>query len=216
VFFMTAIELKEKTECYLLALGIPINLGLPPIEEQDDFIFRTAEEIAGRTIILAYLGVYSEGHDSQEIIDFFKSEDLWNSVSEHEKELLLKNKLTKQDRINLSWRSEGMYLLLWVIRKIDQLVLPTKQCDIGNMLDLLPGFLTSPKEFISNASIRSNKELLDHSDLIYRLHWATREAQLKGEKKPADLEEEIIQEWHYAINWLTYYDDDWDDIPTDT
>ena len=38
----------------------------------------------------------------------------------------------------------------------------------------------------------------------------------KDEDIPGDIDTGIIQEWHYAINWITYYDENWDDILTDT
>jgi Domain of unknown function (DUF4272) len=213
---MTALERKEKTEIYLKGLDIPFNFGLPPIEEESDAIIRTAAEIAKRIFILVYLGVYSENVDKNEIIEFLKSEELWNSVSEYEKKMLLKKKLTEKDKINISWRSEGIYLMLWTINKIDNLGLPIEQCDIGEMLDLLPNTFDSTKEFVQNATIRPLAEILDKSDLIYRLHWAAREADSNDEDIPANIDTGIIQEWHHAINWITYYDENWDEIATDT
>ncbi len=213
---MTAKERKENTETYLKKLDIPFNFGLPPIEEESEANIRTASDIAKRIFILAYLGVYSEDGDKDEIIGFFKSEELWDSVSEYEKKLLSKKKLTEKDTINISWQSECIYLMLWAINKIDNLGLPIDQCNIGEMLDLLPNAFDSTKEFIQNATIRPTAEILDKSDLIYRLHWAAREADSKGEDIPGNIDTGIIQEWHYAINWITYYDENWDDILTDT
>ena len=213
---MTAQERKEKTEIYLKGLDIPFNFGLPLIEEESDAIIRSAADIAKRIFILVYLGVYSEDGDRNEIIEFFKSEELWGSVSECEKKLLLKKKLTEKDKINISWRSEGIYLMLWAINKIDNLALPIEQCDIGEMLDLLPISFDSTYDFIQNACIRTTEEILDKSDLIYRIHWATREAESNDEEIPGSVDTGIIEEWHYAINWITYYDEKWDDILTDT
>ena len=213
---MTAHERKEKTETYLKELHIPFNFGLPPIEEESDSTIRSGTDIAKRIFVLVYLGVYSEDGDKNEIVGFFKSEELWDSVTEDEKKLLSEKKLTEKDSINISWRSEGIYLLLWAIYKIDNLGLPIDQCNIGEMLELLPNAFESTKDFIKNATVRPTAEILDKSDLIYRLHWAAREADSKDEDIPGDIDTGIIQEWHYAINWITYYDENWDDILTDT
>ena len=213
---MTAQERKEKTETFLKEINIPFNFGLPPIEEESEANIRTAEEIAKRIIILAYLGVYSEDGDKDEILEFFKTEKLWDFVSEYEKKLLSKKKLTKKDRINISWQSECILLLLWTINKVDNLGLPIEQCNIGEILDLLPNAFDTTKDFIQSAIVRPKVEILDKSDLIYRLHWAAREADSKGEDVPGNFDIGIIQEWHYAINWVTYYDENWDDIITDT
>jgi Domain of unknown function (DUF4272) len=213
---MTAQERKKKTEIYLTSLDIPFNVGLPPIEEESEAIIRTAADIAKRILILINFGVYSEDGDRNEIVEFFKSAQLWDSVSEYEKKLLSKKKLTEKDKINISWKSECIYLMLWAINKIDNLGLPIDQCNIGEMLDLLPNAFDSTKGFIQNATVRPTAEILDNSDLIYRLHWAAREADSKDEDIPGDIDIGIIQEWHYAINWITYYDENWDDILTDT
>ena len=106
--------------------------------------------------------------------------------------------------------------MLWAINKIDNLALPIEQCDIGEMLDLLPIAFDSTNDFIQNACIRTTEEILDKSDLIYRIHWATREAESNDEEIPGSVDTGIIEEWHYAINWITYYDEKWDDILTDT
>jgi hypothetical protein len=213
---MTAQERKEKTELYLKESGIPVNPGLPPIEEETEIVIRSAADIAKRIFILVYMGVYAEDGDRDEIMHFFKSEKLWDFISENEKELLLKKKLTEKDKIYISWRSEAIYLLLWSIHKIEELALPVEQCDIAGMLDLLPDAFESTKEFIESATVRTRREILDQSDLIYRLHWAVREADSNDDDIPADMDPGIIQEWHYAINWITFYDEDWDNITTDT
>lgn len=213
---MTAEQRKEKNESYLVELGIPINKWLPIVDEEHEAVIRKPIEIAKRILILAYLGVYSEDEDSEEIIEFFKTEDLWDSVSKGEKDLLLIGKLTEQEKINISWRSEAMVVLLWVINKIDKLDLPIEQCNVGELLDKLSEPFGSTKEFVQNSSIRSVEEILNQTDLFYRIHWAVRDSQLKGLEIPLGIDPGIIEEWHYAINWVTFYGEDWDDISTDT
>jgi hypothetical protein len=65
------------------------------------------------------------------------------------------------------------------------------------------------------SSLRPVSEILDMADLIYRLHWASRDAYLNKKDPPAKLNEGIIEERHYAINWITCLEE-WDDITTDT
>ena len=158
---MTALERKEKTEAYLKGLDIPINPWLPVIEEEADTIIRTAEDISKRIIILLYLGGYAEDGDRKEIIDFLQAESLWDSVSDYEKELLSKRRLTEKDKIKISWQSENIYLLLWAINKIDLLVLPIEHCNIGEMFDLLPCPFEPTQDYIQNATVRSKPEILD-------------------------------------------------------
>ena len=213
----TAEQRKKQTEKYLKSLNIPFIDHLPLIEEENEVKIRTAQEIAIRILVLVYLAYVSEVPDEREnVIDFLKTNSLWDKVSPDEKELFQKEELTDQETANISWRSEGVWLLLWTINKVDKLELPTEQVEIPEIVSRLPEFLTDPTEFIKNANVRPTTEILDQSDLIYRLHWATRNANLNNQPMPANLDLSIIMERHYAINWVTFYSDEWDEISTDT
>src|SRR5690606_758041 len=215
--YKTAEQRKKQTEKYLKSLNIPFIDHLPLIEEENEVKIRTAQEIAERILILVYLAYVSEVHDEREnVIEFLETNLLWDKVSPDEKELFQKEELTDQETTNISWRSEGVWLLLWTINKVDKLELPTEQVEIPKIVSLLPEFLTDPTEFIKNAIVRPTTEILDQSDLVYRLHWATRNADLNNQPMPANLDLSIIMERHYAINWVTFYADEWDEVSTDT
>jgi hypothetical protein len=213
----TAEQRKKETEKLLKSLNIPYIDHLPLMEEENEVKIRTAQEIAERILVLVYLAYISEVPDAREnVIDFLKANSLWDKVSPGEKELFQKEELTEQETVNISWRSEAVWLLLWAINKVDNLELPTGQVIINEIVSRLPEFLTAPKEFIETAIVRPKTEILDISDLTYRLHWATRDADLKGKSIPANLSLSIIMERHYAVNWITYYADEWDEVTTDT
>lgn len=213
----TAEQRKKQTEILLKYLNIPFIDHLPLIEEESEVKIRTAQEITERVLILVYLAYVSEVPDEREnVIEFLKTNLLWDKVSPDEKELFQKEELTSQESANISWRSEGVWLLLWTINKVDKLELPIEQVEIPEIVSRLPKFLTDPSEFIKCAIIRPTTEILDQSDLIYRLHWATRNANLSSQPMPANLNLSIIMERHYAINWVTFYADEWDEISTDT
>lgn len=215
--YKTAEQRKKQTEKYLKSLNVPFIDHLPLIEEENEVKIRTAQEIAERILILVYLAYVSEVPDEKEnVIEFLKTNLLWDKVSPDEKVLFQKEELTDQETTNISWRSEGVWLLLWTINKVDKLELPTEQVEIPNIVSRLPEFLTDPTEFIKNAIVRPTAEILDQSDLVYRLHWATRNADLNNQPMPANLDLSIIMERHYAINWVTFYADEWDEISTDT
>lgn len=213
----TAEKRKKQTEKYLKSLNIPFIDHLPLIEEESEVKIRTAQEIAERILVLVYLAFVSEVPDEKEnVIDFLKTNSLWDKASPDERELFQKGELTDQETANISWRSEGVWLLLWTINKVDKLELPTVQVEIPEIVSKLPEFLTDPNEFIKNAYVRPTTEILDQSDLIYRLHWVTRNSDLNNQPMPANLDLSIITERHYAINWVTFYADEWDEISTDT
>jgi len=213
----TAEQRKIETEKLLKSLNIPFIEHLPLIEEESEVKIRTAKEIAERTLVLTYLSYISGVPDEREkVIDFLQINSLWEKVSPEEKKLFQKEELTEQEIVNISWRSEAIWLLLWTILKVDKLELPTEQVELSEIISRLPEFLDDPKIFIENASIRPTTEILDISDLTYRLHWATRNANLNNLPMPADLSLSVIMERHYAINWVTLYADEWDEITADT
>lgn len=213
----TPSERKSENEKYLIKHGIPINKYLPIIESEEDTELRKTSEIVKRILILSYLNMLIEGVEREEIVKFLKQSSLWEECSPNEIEMLERGDFTEQEKINISWQSEAMWIMLWSIKKVDNLKLPTSQCEIQHIVELLPGYLELFDKFTEEAELRSKSEILDKSDLIYRLHWATRQASLNKEKMPAKLEDGIIQEWHYAINWITNYEElDWDYITTDT
>jgi len=219
----TAEQRKKETEQQLKSLDISYMEHLPLIEEESEVKIRTAQEIAERILILlylSYLGFISieggKGNEREKIVDFLKANSLWDKVSLEEKELYQKEKLTSQETTNMTWRTEAIWLLLWVINKVDELELPTGQVEIPEIISRISNLFANPKEFIKTAIVRPTTEILDISDLMYRLHWATTDARLNNRPVPANLNSSIVYERHYAINWVTYYADEWDEITTDT
>jgi hypothetical protein len=106
--------------------------------------------------------------------------------------------------------------MLWALRKVEKLSLPTSECNVEMLRSVLPKLGQSTHAFISSASLRSLSEILDATDLIYRIHWAVRDSQLNRQSIPAQLNPDVVIERHYALNWLTFYAEDWDDVTTDT
>lgn len=213
----TAEQRKSETQRFLRLFDIPYTDHLPILEEESEAKIRTAQEIAERVLILTYLNYFSEAPDEkEEIIKFLQANSLWNKVSPDEKEIFLKEDLAEQDHINISWRSEAIWLLLWTINKVSQLKFPSEQVEIREIIKRIPEFSCNPGEFIEKATIRPTTEILDTLDLTYRLHWAVRNADLNKIPSPKNLNLSIITERHYAINWVTYYAKEWDKITTDT
>lgn len=212
----TAIQRKKETEKFLKSINVPFIEHLPMIEEENEARIRKPNEIAERILILTYLNYVAEEPDAKiEVIDFLKSNGLWDKVSPEEKILFDSKELTQQEHINISWRSEAIWVLLWTINKVDKIELPIEQVEIMEIISRMPEFMVEPTEYISSATIRSTTEILDFSDLIYRIHWATRNAELNNEKS-LEFHPSIVMEQHYAINWVTYYADEWDEITLDT
>jgi len=124
---------------------------------------------------------------------------------------------TQEEIMAATWRIESLWTLLWALGKIEKSDLPRELCDT----ELVQNLMSWTEEdscatFVNGAELRSPSELLDETDLIYRIHWAVVDARLNDEGAPGGFDPGVVYERHYALNWLTCYSDNWDDVTTDT
>jgi hypothetical protein len=211
----TAEERKRQSMLRLRSLGIPVFDHLPVIEEESEVRIRTAQEIAARILVLAHLNLVAEvPKERAEVVEFLKETGLWRSVSPHEQDLF-RRKLTKQEEIDISWRSECIWVMLWAIGKFPSIELPTKEVQVDEVIEFIPELTSDPTDFVRSAKLRPVSEILDFADLTYRLHWAARQEDLDGQQR-TPLILSAVREQHYAFNWITYYADEWDEVTTDT
>lgn len=206
---------KSQSEEYLKKMNVPINQYLPYVESEDEVRLRSIDEVVKRIYIIWALVTIGHGYDRKKIISELKSNDLYNDLTPNEKAFIKSKKPTQEQEVEATWRIEAAYLLLWSIEKIDELPFPSEICDT----DLMHEIIKSPDNYtglINSSALRSEKEILDMHDLTYRTHWAVRDAFLKNQEPPANIIPGVIYERHYAINWLTFYAEEWDDVTTDT
>jgi hypothetical protein len=72
-------------------------------------------------------------------------------------------------------------------------------------------------EFRAQATLRTTADILDGLDLVYRCSWACVNSRVTGQAIPGGLAPSVVYEWHYALNWLTNYENQpWDEVRTDT
>jgi hypothetical protein len=194
---------------------------------------RSPDEVARRCIVL--YAVLAAGHreSRDELIAWLRREGLWDAVSPQESEFLLSESPTERQRIQATWRAEALYPLLWSLGYIPELPIPQQICDVALMQSILPPLCDPVGDFISSARLRADAEIHAANEEIYRIHWRIRDFQLRQEpprpgKLPRMPHEDIgppaesynaavVQERHYALNWLIGYGgQEWDHITTDT
>jgi hypothetical protein len=109
-------------------------------------------------------------------------------------------------------------VILWALEKVEVLPPANTQCDTALFKKLLPPYADiAVKDFIRCATCRSDEALTDMADMILNLHWKARDAAIHGRTAPSDVDIEIVQERHHAINWVIGYDGlPWDEVTTDT
>ncbi|AXY73623.1 DUF4272 domain-containing protein [Paraflavitalea soli] len=209
---------KARSEELLTTRHIKINKHLPCIESAAETILRTPNEIAQRVTVLAIANlVANDDMTGEEARLYLETHFLWSLVTPDERQFFANP--TPERKRHESWKSEGIYTLLWSIYKIDELPFPDVLCDLGSVE---PGDYPinpdqEPNEFINSITTsRSKEEILDAADLYYRLDWACVDARINNRDMEV-IHPGVVYERHYALNWLIRYSDqDWDDVSCDT
>ena len=179
--------------------------------------FRTVLACARRCVILFAVMSLGYGADNKGITIWLKKEKLWRYVSKKEKLLFSSKVLNKQQIINVTWRAEALYLLLWWLNKINSASNLSEVCDVDKIKEVCDFYLKDTNEFIKSCIFRKEYQIYNLKELIYDSHWKVREAQINNRKIPNNLNSSVVQERHYAINWsMGYCGQDWDDVTTDT
>ena len=188
------------------------------LEDSQPDEIRSPREVAVRALALfAPVGV-ALGAPRAEVVPWLKNEQLWEELTPLEVEFLSRENSPRQLMVNFSWQTERLVVLLWALGRIDELPPSSVQCDPQLFQELLPPYVTEPvANWIASATLRSDDELLQMADELLQQHWKARDAHLLRRPQPSEIDIEIVQERHHAINWIIGYDGlAWDDVTTDT
>lgn len=180
-----------------------------------DQLIRPARDVAQRCLVL--YGVVAVAHQElrENVISWLTTEGLWEAVSPKEKAFLTSPAASNEDMINAGWRAEALWVLLWALGEVEDLGAPEEVCDLSKIHTVFRACEGSAAKFVNGARLRSDEEIFSKEFEVYDSHWVIRDAELYAKELPKGLNPDIIQERHYALNWLTY-DVHWDDVTTDT
>lgn len=210
-----ALERKARSITLLRKDGVPVIDHLPVIDDSQKAKKRGPEEIAHRSIAVCITALKGEGLDQaavNSLVAKFGADKFFSA----EEAAFIKDPAPKQaDLVKFSWRYECAWVLAWSLGYVDELKGPDKICDVPKLVTVFRDHDTA--QLIRDAKLRPLSEILDQADFIYRCHWAVTEARVKGKEVPATLEKGVVQERHYALNWLIgYMNQEWDAVSTDT
>ncbi|MEQ8790639.1 MAG: DUF4272 domain-containing protein [Pirellulaceae bacterium] len=212
---------------------VPAYSGPLMVDDDEEVRLQNAQEVARRTLVLWAVELRAEGMPQKEALELIDQLDLWDSVSAEEKRFLEDDAPDPDECQALVWRLESIWVLLWALGYIDELDWPGGMCDVPKLVKILKPLESDP-QFITGAKLRSKADILDAQDLIMRIHWAVREAYLRGGGiVPDDLDWSHDSDWipvsmsaaigvveqrHYTLNWLVNFLDpeDWDHVDTPT
>ncbi|MBS5822942.1 MAG: DUF4272 domain-containing protein [Clostridium argentinense] len=222
---MSPLERKQKSIEILKTNMVPYMEALPVIEDVNEIQMRSAEEIAKRAIAcLISIQVacdINSGENVEESREFFKGflqrYKVEEELTDNEKKIIF-GRPDKQDVINMAWKYEAYWTLIWALGIVDKLEYPSQICDCNFAIRTVADY-EDFNAFMKTIKLRNIEEILDEADLIYRYNWACVNARIKGENAPAGLDSEVVFERHWGLNWLIgkgTYNDNWDSVSTDT
>jgi len=210
-----ALQRKARSEAILAREGVPFLASLPLLETAAQARLRGVSEISYRICCLLMAAVKGADQAQDVVDDYTLRWGLEAHYSPAERAFVADPAPDRQDSVQFAWRYEALWPLMWSIGRIDELGRPDRIVDVQRVVRLLRD--AGPEQLIAEARLRPIADILDANDLIYRYHWAVVDARLMGAEPPAGLDPGVVQERHYAFNWLTCYGDEaWDDVSTDT
>lgn len=206
---------KARSIALLERAGVPVLASLPVIETVATSKRRSVKEVAERMIALTVAAVKGETGDAEMGRILIGKFGAAGFVTFNEAAFIADPEPSEHDCAQFAWRYECVWLLLWALKLIDDPGQPSRIADVPRLAALLRDLGTAG--VMKKAKLRPQAELLDAADLIYRQHWAVRQAGLDGREPPPGLYPDIVMERHHTLNWLIGYNDaEWDDVSTDT
>lgn len=215
---------KQESIEKLKAFHVPVISHLPVIETADKVRIRTAEEISRRAIcclltVQMACEIHQNGYTAEAVnffMDILESFGVADQLTEKEKAIFA-GTASPQDVLNMIWKYEAYWTLIWALGLVDKLEPPCNICDCDFAIQVVSS-KESFDEFVSQTKLRDIEEILDEADLIFRYDWACVDARIKGEEAPAGLDHSVTMERHWGLNWLIDADgdNDWDWVGVDT
>jgi hypothetical protein len=204
---------KAWAEDVLTEQGIPINTHLPCIEGGAEVQLRSAKEVADRLLALTIVAVKGEGLEQEAVEGIIADRNARALFTAKELAFINDPVPSEHDKIQFVWRYEAAWVMYWALNFTDEpLSFPGTICDVPLLVQTVRD---TPD--LAKHGLHSANNILNEADLIYRYHWAVRQASIDGENAPGGLDGGVVMERHHALNWLiSYCDADWDDVGTDT
>jgi hypothetical protein len=205
---------KHRSIKRLKGEGVPTLEWLPVIEDSTQARPPSADAAARRFCALVLVAIKGVSNDQALATRLRAAFADRADLSPSEIEFMEDAAASDLDRVQFSWAFEAALPIAWALGRIQALDRPERLVDPASLIDLIEP--DDGKAFVSSARMRPLAEILDAADLIYRYHWAVRDAGLKNRPAPARLDGEVVMERHRGLNWLIGYDAEWDEVTTDT
>lgn len=186
---LNAETVRKENQEFLFQEGISKLPNLPLTQSPG---LRRVRRVAQRAVALYALlhGVYQEAKP-KELITWLKRQGLWKLVLPEEQAFLLNPRPTEEEADEMSWRIERLYVMLWVLRRVDDLDVPRLTASL-EAVDDLPIPLQDTDSWINDSFFREHDEVWYEYDL-HLLCQGIIEQHGRG-PTPGDLYPDVVRE----------------------
>lgn len=190
--------------------GIVIPDGLPLMD--DGLALRSSTESVDRLLSLNAVAAVAYGFDRAKAMEWVQKEGLDRRLSPSEMAFLT---ASRGEPRAFQVQVESMWALAWAVGLVVRLDFWT-DCD-RRFAEMLPNLKVgqSSAPWRQKAHNRQLEEVVAECDLGFCLHWAVRDAELKGLRPPDRLKPFVVVERRRALEWLVG-SQDWDSVTLDT
>jgi hypothetical protein len=216
---------RERSIGRLRALGLDGELPphFPLLAEEDVARVRPVDHVVARCHAIAAALAVLEGGDPHEVDEALRLHGLERWAAGPERALLLHRlgerpldeRAERQAEIDVSWRQESLWALLWALGFVERLD-PAEYCGDASAYERLAPEM-DPAQTVEGVELRPREELVAELDFHCCLHWHAREHRLAGRRPelPEPLTEGLVVERRRPLEWL-FADEDWEEISLDT
>jgi len=190
-------------------LGYSTNPSLPFLTHTD---IRPLEVVVDRALCLNTVVACACGFSRARACEWLHREKLEYALTTHEESFL---KSAYGADVQFQIRVEGLWALAYVLSIVDVLDFGS-YCD-ARLVTLMPDLKrnASASTFRRIATFRAGDQILQALDTAYCLHWAIRDAELRGDTPPGHVEPYVVIERRRALEWCLS-EDDWEEVNMDT
>ncbi|HEV7806711.1 MAG TPA: DUF4272 domain-containing protein [Solirubrobacteraceae bacterium] len=192
--------------------------GALPLHSDEDFEWvRDAHGVAARCHAIAAALALQQGAPHERIRQALRDNDLERWLADREERFLrhlegdaaMDDEERHQTTVDISWREEALWALLWSIELVDDMP-PDELCSRDPFYERLAPDL-DPANGRTDVLLRPLPELAAMLDFYYCLHWHARNAQYHGQRWDSKIAPGAVLERRRALEWL-FQDVPWEDV----
>ena len=218
---MDYVAIRERSVHRLARWTLP-DPGVLPLHADGDFDWvREADGVAARCHAIAAALALQQDATPQRIARALADNDLERWLADDELrflrhlvgEVALPDDERRQIAVDISWREEALWALLWALKLVDDLP-PDELCGRDPFYErLAPGM--DPSRGRTDVTLRPLPEIATMLDFYYCLHWHARNAQYHGRLWNPKIAPGAVLERRRALEWL-FQDVRWNDVDLGT